>query len=47
MNRYLLDPNVCVASLNENDEPANPNETAHRWDETTEPVTCAECGAQQ
>jgi hypothetical protein len=44
MNDYLLDPNVCPSSLNENDEPVDPNETAHKWDDTTNPITCAECG---
>lgn len=45
MNKYLLDPNVCPSSLDENDEPRTEGETAHRWDESTDPVECAECGA--
>jgi len=47
MNAYLLDPNVCPASLDENDEPTHPSGSAHRWDETTTPVTCAECGTEK
>lgn len=51
MNDYLLDPNVCPASLDENDEPMNPNETAHKWGAAfknfkNEKVReCDECGA--
>jgi len=41
MNEYLLDPEVCPASLNEDDEPTTEGETAHKWDGRT----CSECGA--
>lgn len=47
MNEYLLDPKVCPSSLGENDEPIDPNETAHKWDESTDPHTCSECGAER
>ena len=46
MNEYLLDPNVCPSSLGEDDLPIDPEQTAHKWDETTGPMTCAECGAE-
>lgn len=42
MNEYLLNPDVCPSSLNENDEPMNMGETAHKWD--MESGTCNECG---
>jgi len=42
---YTTDPDVCPSSLNGDDKPVNPEETAHKWDETTNPITCAECGA--
>lgn len=43
MNNYLLDPEVCTSSLNENDEPVDPSETGHKYDlETGE---CSECGS--
>lgn len=45
MQDYIYNPTVCPSSLNENDEPNDPNETAHKWDDSTDPVTCAECGA--
>ena len=45
MNKYLLDPNICPSSLNEKDEPMTEGETDHKWDTTTEPITCSECGA--
>lgn len=44
MNEYLLNPEVCPSSLNENDEPSTPGETAHKWDEET--GLCNECGTQ-
>ena len=47
MNEYLLNPDICPSSLGENDEPVNPEETAHKWDETEEPITCAECGTNK
>lgn len=42
---YMYLPDVCPSSLNEWGRPMTDGETAHRWDETTNPVTCAECGA--
>ena len=45
MNDYQLDPNICPSSLNEKDEPMIEGETDHKWDTTTEPITCSECGA--
>lgn len=45
MTDYQMDSNVCPSSLNEDGIPVDPNETAHKWDDTTSPVTCAECGA--
>lgn len=44
MNDYLLNPKVCPSSLGENDEPIDPNETAHKWNE--EETECNECGAE-
>lgn len=44
MNEFMLNPLVCPASLGEDDKPVNPLETAHKWDETTDPVSCSECG---
>ena len=44
---YLYMPDVCPSSLNEWGWPMAEGETAHKWDETTSPVTCAECGAAQ
>jgi uncharacterized protein YqkB len=40
--RYNVD--VCPSSLGEDDLPMDENETAHKWDDTTDPVTCSECG---
>lgn len=40
----IYNPKICSSSLDEFGEPANEGETAHRWDTTTTPVTCAECG---
>lgn len=47
MHPNLLDPNICPSSLNEDGEPMTEGETAHRWDETTNTATCAECGAEK
>lgn len=47
MTEYELDPKVCPSSLNEDGMPMTEGETAHRWDDTTDPHTCAECGAQR
>lgn len=47
MHPNLLNPKICVASLDENCEPSDPNNTAHVWDDTTDPVTCSECGTTQ
>lgn len=44
MNNYLLDPNICPSSLGEDDTPIDPTQTAHKWDDTMSPITCAECG---
>lgn len=44
---YLSDPTVCPSSLGEDNEPVDINQTAHRWDESTDPHTCAECGTQR
>ena len=41
MNNYLLDPNVCPSSLNENDEPTTQGETSHKYSGGE----CSECGA--
>lgn len=40
----IFDPAVCPSSLDEYNGPLT-GETAHKWDDTTDPVTCAECGA--
>ncbi len=45
MTSYEQDPNVCPSSLGEDGYPVDQDETAHKWDETTDPHTCAECGA--
>lgn len=45
MNEYLLDPNVCPSSLGEDDKPVDPNETAHKWDRESNPISCSECGS--
>lgn len=45
MNSYELDPDVCPSSLNEEGEPMTEGETDHKWDTTTDPHTCSECGA--
>ncbi len=47
MNEYLLNPDVCPSSLGEDDKPVNPDETAHKWDITTDPISCSECGAEK
>jgi len=47
MNEYLLNPDVCPSSLGEDDTPVDMNETAHKWDEDSDPITCAECGAEK
>ena len=41
---YMLDPNVCPSSLNEDGVPMDENETAHRWEQDIYPQICAECG---
>lgn len=50
MTPYHLDPNVCPSSLHENEqgelEPMTQGETAHKWDDSTDPPTCSECGAE-
>jgi len=40
----IYNPAICPSSLNENGEPMTAGETSHRWDESTDPHTCAECG---
>ena len=47
MNEYQLNPDVCPSSLNETGLPATEGETGHVWDETTDPITCSECGAER
>lgn len=42
-----IPPNVCTSSLDENLKPTDESNTAHVWDDTTTPVTCAECGVEQ
>ncbi len=44
---YINNPDVCPSSLGEDDKPMTEGETAHKWDETQNPVTCAECGAER
>lgn len=39
-----ISSDVCPSSLEENLKPMDENNTAHVWDEDTNPVTCAECG---
>lgn len=41
---YLFISSVCPSSLDEWGWPATQGETAHKWDESTTPHTCAECG---
>ena len=40
----IYNPDICPSSLDEFGEPMTEGETAHKWDETTSPVTCSECG---
>ena len=43
----IYNPAICPSSLDENGDPATEGETAHKWDDTENPVTCAECGASK
>lgn len=45
ITEYLNIPEVCPSSLDEWGWPMIEGNTAHKWDATTSPVTCAECGA--
>lgn len=47
MEDFIYDPNVCPSSLREDDKPVDPTETAHKWDESSNPITCAECGTNK
>jgi len=47
VSEFIFDVNVCPSSLNEWGKPAQEGETDHRWDDTTSPITCAECGAEK
>ncbi len=47
MTDYELNPNVCPSSLDDKGNPTDPSETAHKWDETTDPIVCSECGAER
>lgn len=47
MNEYQMNPDVCPSSLDENGLPMTPGETDHVWDDSTDPITCSECGAQR
>jgi hypothetical protein len=42
-----IPPTVCPSSLDENLEPVDPSNTAHVWDDSTDPVTCSECGTDK
>jgi hypothetical protein len=52
MNRWrkrwhrVWDNNICPSSLDENHDPIT-DETAHKWDDSSNPIACAECGAQK
>ena len=39
----IYNPAICSSSLDEYGYPFT-GETAHRWDDTENPITCAECG---
>lgn len=41
----IYNPEICPSSLDEYGEPMTEGETAHKWDESENPITCAECGA--
>lgn len=43
----IYNPDICPSSLDEFGEPMTEGETAHKWDETTDPITCSECGANK
>lgn len=40
----IYNPDICSSSLDEYGEPMTEGETAHKWDDSTDPITCAECG---
>lgn len=40
----IYNPDICPSSLDDNGEPTTTGETAHKWDDTTNPVECAGCG---
>lgn len=42
-----IPPDVCPSSLDENLVPVDPSNTGHHWDDSTDPVTCAECGTKK
>jgi len=44
---YIWDANVCTSSLNEWGKPMTEGDTDHRWDDTQDPITCAECGNEK
>lgn len=44
---YVFDADVCSSSLDEWGWPMTEGETAHRWDDTKNPIECAECGAEK
>lgn len=43
----IYDPAICPSSLDEFHRPLTEGETAHKWDDTTDPITCAECGTEK
>lgn len=45
MDDFYTDPRVCP-SAPDNTAPPSP-ENAHKWENTTDPVSCAECGAER
>lgn len=47
MTDYETNPDVCPSSLGEDGYPIDPSETAHVWDESSDPHKCAECGAER
>lgn len=49
---WVFDNEVCPSSLTEDEttgklRPIDESETDHKWDEDTDPISCAECGAEK
>jgi len=40
---FDLNPLICPSAPDIHAEPSDEN--AHKWDDSTDPITCAECGA--